>query len=54
MLLNNSVRAQAAMEFLMTCGWAIIVVLVVIGALAYFGFLILLSCCLGNELSPYR
>ncbi len=30
-------RAQAAMEFLMTYGWAILVVLVVIGALAYFG-----------------
>jgi uncharacterized protein (UPF0333 family) len=32
-------RAQAAMEFLMTYGWAILVVLVVIGALAYFGIL---------------
>jgi hypothetical protein len=32
-------RAQAAMEFLMTYGWAILVVLVVIGALAYFGVL---------------
>ncbi len=31
--------AQAAMEFLMTYGWAILVVLVVIGALAYFGVL---------------
>ncbi|MBI2580738.1 hypothetical protein HYV85_02920 [Candidatus Woesearchaeota archaeon] len=30
---------QAAMEFLMTYGWAILVVLVVIGALAYFGVL---------------
>jgi len=27
------------MEFLMTYGWAILVVLVVIGALAYFGVL---------------
>ncbi|MBI2133713.1 hypothetical protein HYU11_03460 [Candidatus Woesearchaeota archaeon] len=32
-------RSQAAMEFLMTYGWAILVVLVVIGALAYFGVL---------------
>ena len=32
-------KAQAAMEFLMTYGWAIMVVLVVIGALAYFGVL---------------
>ncbi len=34
-----SKKAQAAMEFLMTYGWAIMVVLVVIGALAYFGVL---------------
>ena len=32
-------KAQAAMEFLMTYGWAILVVLIVIGALAYFGVL---------------
>jgi hypothetical protein len=32
-------KAQAAMEFLLTYGWAILVVLVVIGALAYFGIL---------------
>lgn len=32
-------RAQAALEFLMTYGWAILVVLIVIGALAYFGVL---------------
>lgn len=32
-----SKRSQAALEFLMTYGWAIIVVLVVIGALSYFG-----------------
>ncbi len=32
-------RGQAAMEFLMTYGWAILVVLVVIGALAYFDVL---------------
>ena len=32
-------KSQQAMEFLMTYGWAIIVVLVAIGALAYFGVL---------------
>ena len=32
-------RSQAALEFLMTYGWAILVVLVAIGALAYFGVL---------------
>lgn len=32
-------RGQAAMEFLTTYGWAIMVVLVMIGALAYFGVL---------------
>lgn len=32
-------RGQAALEFLMTYGWAILVVLIVIGALAYFGVL---------------
>ncbi len=35
----NQKRAQAAMEFLMTYGWAILVVLAAIGALAYFGVL---------------
>jgi hypothetical protein len=30
-------KSQAAMEFLMTYGWAILVVLVAIGVLAYFG-----------------
>lgn len=35
----RSKRAQAAMEFLMTYGWAILVVLAAIGALAYFGIL---------------
>ena len=30
-------KAQAAMEFLMTYGWALLVVLVAVGALAYFG-----------------
>lgn len=32
-------RAQAALEFLMTYGWAILVVLAAISALAYFGVL---------------
>jgi hypothetical protein len=32
-------RGQAAMEFLMTYGWAIMVVLVAIGSLSYFGVL---------------
>ena len=36
---GSSKKAQAAMEFLMTYGWAILVVLVVIGALSYFGVL---------------
>ncbi|MFQ5475271.1 MAG: hypothetical protein ACE5DM_05545 [Candidatus Nanoarchaeia archaeon] len=30
-------KAQAAMEFLMTYGWAILVVLAAIGAMSYFG-----------------
>ena len=30
-------RAQAALEFIMTYGWAVLVLLVMIGALAYFG-----------------
>ncbi len=34
-----SKKGQAAMEFLMTYGWAILVVLIAIGALAYFGVL---------------
>ncbi len=32
-------RGQAAMEFLMTYGWALLVVLIAIGALAFFGVL---------------
>ena len=32
-------KGQAAMEFLMTYGWAILVVMVVIGALGYIGTL---------------
>src|SRR3989338_553172 len=36
---HSSRSGQAALEFLMTYGWAILVVLVAIGALAYFGVL---------------
>ena len=35
----NNKRGQAALEFLMTYGWAILIVLIAIGALAYFGVL---------------
>ncbi|HLD15778.1 MAG TPA: hypothetical protein VJB94_04350 [Candidatus Nanoarchaeia archaeon] len=35
----NNKKGQAALEFLMTYGWAILVVLIAIGALAYFGVL---------------
>ncbi len=35
----SNLKAQAAMEFLMTYGWAILVVLAAIAALAYFGVL---------------
>lgn len=35
----NKKKSQAALEFIMTYGWAILVVLVAIGALAYFGVL---------------
>ena len=37
MMVNR--KSQAALEFLMTYGWAILVVLVAVGALAYFGVL---------------
>ncbi len=36
-LMRNHAKSQAAMEFLMTYGWALLVILTVIGALAYFG-----------------
>ena len=35
----KNMKSQAALEFLMTYGWAILVVLVAVGALAYFGVL---------------
>ncbi len=37
--LMKNTKSQAALEFIMTYGWAILVVLVAIGALAYFGVL---------------
>ena len=39
MLIIQEKKAQAAMEFLMTYGWALLVVLIAIGALAFFGVL---------------
>jgi uncharacterized protein (UPF0333 family) len=39
MRIFKSSKSQAAMEFLMTYGWAILVVLAAIAALAYFGVL---------------
>ena len=47
-------KGQAAMEFLMTYGWAILVVLIAIGALAYFGVLnpsrfLPNSCTISNQ-----
>lgn len=38
MVMRNK-RGQAALEFLTTYGWAFLVILVMIGALAYFGVL---------------
>ena len=38
-MFNKTQKSQAALEFLMTYGWAILVVLVAVGALAYFGVL---------------
>jgi uncharacterized protein (UPF0333 family) len=35
----RSFKGQAALEFMMTYGWAILVVLAAIGALSYFGIL---------------
>ena len=37
--MSSQNKGQAALEFIMTYGWAILVVLVAIGALAYFGVL---------------
>jgi len=38
-MLKWSFKAQAALEFLTTYGWAFLVILIMIGALAYFGVL---------------
>jgi hypothetical protein len=38
-LLFQNLKSQAAMEFLMTYGWAVLVVIAALGALAYFGVL---------------
>jgi hypothetical protein len=50
--MNYDKKGQAALEFLMTYGWAILVVLAAIGALAYFGVLnpsnFLPDQCLGS------
>ena len=35
--MNNNKKGQAAMEFLMTYGWAILAAIIAIGVLAYFG-----------------
>ena len=32
-------KSQAAMEFLMTYGWALLIVIIVIAALVFFGLL---------------
>jgi uncharacterized protein (UPF0333 family) len=37
--MEQNKRGQAALEFLLTYSWAILVVIVIIGALAYFGVL---------------
>jgi hypothetical protein len=39
MKLTKTTKSQAAMEFLMTYGWALLVVIIVIAALAFFGLL---------------
>ena len=38
-MLKKSLKAQAALEFLTTYGWAFLVILIMIGTLAYFGIL---------------
>ncbi len=36
-MINKNKKSQAALEFLTTYGWAILIVTIMIGALAYFG-----------------
>jgi hypothetical protein len=53
---KKSTRAQAALEFLTTYGWAFIVILTAIGALAYFGVLKVDPpdrCTIGSEMICY-
>jgi len=38
-MMKKRIKAQAALEFLTTYGWAFLVILIMIGALAYFGIL---------------
>ena len=38
-MLNHSRKSQAALEFLTTYAWAFLVIIIMIGALAYFGVL---------------
>ena len=50
-------KAQAALEFLTTYGWAILVIIVMIGALAYYGVInpkrmIRENCMMGDILNP--
>ena len=39
LIITKSKKSQATMEFLMTYGWAILIVLTAIAALVYFGVL---------------
>ena len=38
-MMKQNKKSQAALEFLTTYGWAFLVILIMIGALAYFGVL---------------
>ena len=38
-MISKNMKAQAALEFLTTYGWAFLVILIMIGTLAYFGIL---------------
>lgn len=38
-MIKKSLKSQAALEFLTTYGWAFLVILIMIGTLAYFGIL---------------
>ncbi len=53
---HKKTKGQAAFEYLMTYGWAILAALIAIGTLAYFGFLnpvnlLPSNCDLGTQLS---